>query len=176
MIASPPPTWDNRLQGSTDSPRERRTVKATEILHDRGQSLWLDNITRSMLDDGAIQRYIDSYSVTGLTSNPSIFDKAIGSGDYDEMVSTVFVGRGDAVDDVDFVPRGLRTGAPPTNEGFRKMRRRPGSPRISGSRLVGRRAHVAAEKAHKEPRWLDQQPRHRMSSWSSASLAIWPRR
>jgi transaldolase len=61
-------------------------VKATEILHERGQSLWLDNITRSMLDDGAIQRYIDSYSVTGLTSNPSIFDKAIGSGDYDDAI------------------------------------------------------------------------------------------
>jgi transaldolase len=61
-------------------------VKATEILHDRGQSLWLDNITRSLLDDGAIQRYIDSYSVTGLTSNPSIFDKAIGSSDYDEAI------------------------------------------------------------------------------------------
>jgi transaldolase len=61
-------------------------VKATEILHDRGQSLWLDNITRSLLDDGAIQRYIDSYSVTGLTSNPSIFDKAIGSGDYDDAI------------------------------------------------------------------------------------------
>ena len=61
-------------------------MKATEILHDRGQSLWLDNITRSLLDDGAIQTYIDSYSVTGLTSNPSIFDKAIGSGDYDEAI------------------------------------------------------------------------------------------
>jgi transaldolase len=59
-------------------------VKATEALHERGQSLWLDNITRSMLDDGTIQRYINSYSVTGLTSNPSIFDKAIGSGDYDD--------------------------------------------------------------------------------------------
>jgi transaldolase len=61
-------------------------VKATEVLHDRGQSLWLDNITRSMLDDGTIQRYINSYSVTGLTSNPSIFDKAIGSGDYDNAI------------------------------------------------------------------------------------------
>jgi transaldolase len=61
-------------------------VKATEILHDRGQSLWLDDITRSLLDDGAIQRYIDSYSVTGLTSNPSIFDKAIGSGEYDDAI------------------------------------------------------------------------------------------
>jgi transaldolase len=61
-------------------------VKATEALHERGQSLWLDNITRSLLDDGTIQRYIDSYSVTGLTSNPSIFDKAIGSGDYDDAI------------------------------------------------------------------------------------------
>ena len=61
-------------------------MKATEILHDRGQSLWLDNITRSMLDDGTIQRYINSYSVTGLTSNPSIFDKAIGSGEYNDAI------------------------------------------------------------------------------------------
>ena len=61
-------------------------MKATETLHERGQSLWLDNITRSLLDNGTIQRYIDSYSVTGLTSNPSIFDKAIGSGDYDDAI------------------------------------------------------------------------------------------
>ncbi len=40
-------------------------MKATETLHDQGQSLWLDNITRSMLDNGAVQRYIDRYSVTG---------------------------------------------------------------------------------------------------------------
>jgi transaldolase len=63
-------------------------VKATETLHERGQSLWLDNITRSLLDGGTIQKYIDSYSVTGLTSNPSIFDKAIGSGDYDNAIRT----------------------------------------------------------------------------------------
>ena len=61
-------------------------MKATEILHQRGQSLWLDNITRSLLDDGTVQRYIDAYSVTGLTSNPSIFDKAIGSGYYDDAI------------------------------------------------------------------------------------------
>jgi transaldolase len=61
-------------------------LKATEILHERGQSLWLDNITRTLLDDGTIQRYINSYSVTGLTSNPSIFDKAIGSGAYDDAI------------------------------------------------------------------------------------------
>jgi transaldolase len=61
-------------------------MRATEILNERGQSLWLDNITRSMLDDGTIQRYVDEYSVTGLTSNPSIYDKAIGSGDYDDAI------------------------------------------------------------------------------------------
>jgi transaldolase len=61
-------------------------MKATELLHEHGQSLWLDNIRRSLLDDGTIHKYIDSYSVTGLTSNPSIFDKAIESGDYDEAI------------------------------------------------------------------------------------------
>lgn len=61
-------------------------MTATQDLHDRGQSLWLDNITRTMLDDGTIQRYIDDFAVTGLTSNPSIFDKAIASGAYDDAI------------------------------------------------------------------------------------------
>lgn len=61
-------------------------MRATETLHQQGQSLWLDNITRGMLDSGQIQKLIDQYSVTGLTSNPSIFDKAIASGDYDEAI------------------------------------------------------------------------------------------
>jgi len=61
-------------------------VKATEALRERGQSLWLDNITRTLLDDGTIQKYIDSYSVTGLTSNPSIFDKALAGGAYDGAI------------------------------------------------------------------------------------------
>jgi transaldolase len=61
-------------------------MRATETLHQRGQSLWLDNITRAMLDSGQIQKFIDQYSVTGLTSNPSIFDKAIASGYYDEAI------------------------------------------------------------------------------------------
>ena len=56
------------------------------MLHEQGQSLWLDNITREMLDSGQLPRYIDDYSVTGLTSNPSIFDKAIASGDYDDAI------------------------------------------------------------------------------------------
>ena len=55
--------------------------------HAQGQSLWLDNITREMLDDGSLKRYIDTLSVTGLTSNPSIFDNAIGNtAAYDEAI------------------------------------------------------------------------------------------
>jgi transaldolase len=61
-------------------------MKATEELHELGQSIWLDNITREMLDTGQLQTYIDDYSVTGLTSNPSIFDKAISSGYYDDAI------------------------------------------------------------------------------------------
>lgn len=61
-------------------------MKATERLHEEGQSLWLDNITRRMLDSGQLARYVEQYSVTGLTSNPSIFDEAIASGDYDAEI------------------------------------------------------------------------------------------
>src|SRR6202045_3782644 len=52
-------------------------MKATKQLHDLGQSLWLDNITRDLLDSGTLKRYINELSVTGLTSNPTIFDHAI---------------------------------------------------------------------------------------------------
>src|SRR6202012_3832145 len=52
-------------------------MKATKELHDLGQSLWLDNITRDLLDNGTLKRYIDEFSVTGLTSNPTIFEHAI---------------------------------------------------------------------------------------------------
>src|SRR5689334_9673193 len=61
-------------------------MKATAKLQALGQSLWLDNITREMLASGQLQRYIDEFSITGLTSNPSIFDKAIKSGAYDEEI------------------------------------------------------------------------------------------
>ena len=65
-------------------------MKATQQLHDLGQSLWLDNITRTMLRDGTLAGYIDELSVTGLTSNPTIFDKAITGGDaYDEQIIEV---------------------------------------------------------------------------------------
>ncbi|HEX6586395.1 MAG TPA: transaldolase [Solirubrobacterales bacterium] len=63
-------------------------MNPTQKLHDLGQSLWLDNITRTMLDDGTLQGYIDELSVTGQTSNPTIFDKAISGGDaYDEQIA-----------------------------------------------------------------------------------------
>ena len=62
-------------------------MKATEALHDQGQSLWLDNITRDLLESGTLARYIDELSVTGLTSNPTIFDHAIkNSSAYDAAI------------------------------------------------------------------------------------------
>ena len=62
-------------------------MKATHRLHDRGQSLWLDNITRDLLTSGTLQRYIDELSITGLTSNPTIFHHAIkNSTAYDAAI------------------------------------------------------------------------------------------
>jgi len=62
-------------------------MNATRTLHDLGQSLWLDNITRGLLRTGVLRRYIDELSVTGLTSNPTIFDHAIkNSKDYDDAI------------------------------------------------------------------------------------------
>jgi transaldolase len=62
-------------------------MKATQMLRDLGQSLWLDNITRNLLRTGVLRRYIEELSVTGLTSNPTIFDHAIKNGkDYDDAI------------------------------------------------------------------------------------------
>src|SRR5271154_315526 len=62
-------------------------AKATQQLHDLGQSIWLDNITRDLLTSGTLQRYLDELSVTGLTSNPTIFDHAIkNSTSYDAAI------------------------------------------------------------------------------------------
>ena len=55
-------------------------MKPTQQLHDLGQSLWLDNITRELLTSGTLRRYRDECSITGLTSNPTIFDLAIRNG------------------------------------------------------------------------------------------------
>src|SRR5499427_4904159 len=63
-------------------------MKATQLLHNLGQSLWLDNITRDLLDSGTLKHYINDLSVTGLTSNPTIFDHAIKSSTaYDATIS-----------------------------------------------------------------------------------------
>lgn len=63
-------------------------MKATQRLHDLGQSLWLDDISRRLLDSGTLAQYVSELSVTGLTSNPSIFAKAIkDSTDYDDSIS-----------------------------------------------------------------------------------------
>ena len=62
-------------------------MKVTQKLHDAGQSLWLDNITRRLLTSGTLRQYIDELSITGLTSNPTIFDNAIKySQDYDDAI------------------------------------------------------------------------------------------
>jgi len=62
-------------------------MKATDKLHTLGQSLWLDNITRDLLTSGTLERYIAELSVTGLTSNPTIFDQALkNSGAYDDAI------------------------------------------------------------------------------------------
>ena len=61
-------------------------MNPTQKLHELGQSLWLDNITRELIRDGTLQRYIAELSVTGLTSNPTIFDHAIKSGAYDDSI------------------------------------------------------------------------------------------
>jgi transaldolase len=70
-------------------------MKPTQKLHEVGQSLWVDNITREMLREGTLKGYIDELSLTGLTSNPTIFDKAISAGDsYDQQVAEL----GDSVE------------------------------------------------------------------------------
>jgi len=66
-------------------------MKATQLLHNLGQSIWLDNITRDLLDSGTLKHYIDDLSVTGLTSNPTIFNQAIkNSSAYSAAIRTKF--------------------------------------------------------------------------------------
>jgi transaldolase len=66
-------------------------MKATQLLHNLGQSIWLDNITRDLLDSGTLKRYIDELSLTGLTSNPTIFNHAVkNSTAYDASIRRKF--------------------------------------------------------------------------------------
>jgi transaldolase len=77
-------------------------MKATQELHNLGQSIWLDNITRDLLNSGTLKRYIDELSVTGLTSNPTIFDHAIkNSTAYDSAIRER-VGQGKSGEDLFF--------------------------------------------------------------------------
>jgi transaldolase len=77
-------------------------MNPTKTLHDLGQSIWLDNITRKLVKSGTLQHYIDEFSVTGLTSNPTIFDHAIkNSADYDSDISTKS-SRGKSTEDLFF--------------------------------------------------------------------------
>ena len=78
------------------------TMKATQLLYNLGQSLWLDNITRTLITSGKLRRYIEEFSVTGLTSNPTIFDNAIRkSGDYDLAIQEK-IGEGKLGEDLFF--------------------------------------------------------------------------
>ncbi len=74
----------------------------TKALHDLGQSLWIDNITRDMLADGTLAKYIAELSITGLTSNPTIFEHAIGTGNaYDEQIG-MLAGQGKSGEELFF--------------------------------------------------------------------------
>ena len=77
-------------------------MKATQLLHNLGQSIWLDNITRDLLDSGTLKRYIDELSVTGLTSNPTIFEQAMKkSAAYDVPIREKLA-RGESGEDLFF--------------------------------------------------------------------------
>jgi len=77
-------------------------MKATQALHDLGQSLWLDNITRGLLTTGTLARYVADLSLTGLTSNPTIFEHAIrGSDAYDETIRAMLA-RGRSAEEIFF--------------------------------------------------------------------------
>ena len=77
-------------------------MRATRFLHDAGQSLWLDNISRALLESGTLKRYIDELSVTGLTSNPTIYDHSIKNGTtYDSAIADK-VRRGKSEEEVFF--------------------------------------------------------------------------
>ena len=77
-------------------------MKATQLLHNLGQSIWLDNITRDLLNSGTMKRYIDDLSVTGLTSNPTIFDHAIKNSSAYDATITAQLQRGQSGEDLFF--------------------------------------------------------------------------
>jgi transaldolase len=102
-------------------------MNATRNLHDLGQSLWLDNITRGLLDSGTLARHIRDFSVTGITSNPTIFAHAIGDGDrYDTAIRRTMA-QGEGVDDAVLAPRLQREGADAFSESCHQLPQRIGA-------------------------------------------------
>jgi len=92
FVKAVPSTEERHLRrlGEVLDFERNRSMNAATRLHDAGQSLWLDNITRGLLTSGTLARYIADLAVTGLTSNPTIFDKALtGSSDYDEQIQSL---------------------------------------------------------------------------------------
>jgi hypothetical protein len=95
MLSDKPPTGGIGIQykqamwraASRSAQLEGDMMRAAQRLHDLGQSIWVNNITRDLLTSGTLKRYIDELSVTGLTSNPTIFDHAIkNSASYDVAI------------------------------------------------------------------------------------------
>src|SRR4030095_4853582 len=77
-------------------------MKSTQQLHNLGQSIWLDNITRDLLNNGTLERYVNELAVTGLTSNPTIFDQAIkNSSSYDGSIQE-YAGKGKSGEELFF--------------------------------------------------------------------------
>jgi transaldolase len=92
FVNAVPSTEERHLRrlGEVLAFERERSMNAATRLHDIGQSLWLDNITRALLTRGTLARYIADLAVTGLTSNPTIFDKALtGSADYDAQIQSL---------------------------------------------------------------------------------------
>ncbi len=153
-------------------------MKATATLHDAGQSLWLDNITRDLLESGTLARYIAELSVTGLTSNPTIFDHAIkGSSDYDAAIrSKLRTGKTRRVALLRVGARGhhARCGSlPPRVRAHARRRRLRLARSVAAARArhqddAGRRqgapcARWTPEPVHQDPRHAGRPARHRGS-------------
>ena len=153
------------------------TMRATQLLHNLGQSIWLDNITRGLLTGGALGRYIEEFSVTGLTSNPTIFEHAIkNSRDYDDAIRRRLA-NGKSGEDLFFelaledltprrrpVPPDLRTDERTWTAGCRSRSRRSSrmTPRARVARGQGTsRPGRAAQPLHQDPRHARGSPRHR---------------
>jgi len=81
---------ENRFESRTEAAHGTNIMKPTKLLHSLGQSIWLDNITRDLLNSGTLRKHIEDLSVTGLTSNPTIFDHAIkNSSAYDAAIREI---------------------------------------------------------------------------------------